>query len=202
MGHCHLISVRLEGRKKTRRTCDEDEAAIEGEEGSDAVEEVLEVDLILEEGRGAVGAAELHEPAGKIHAHLLVPEPTNKHYYNYYNNYTTRGGLDWIGRRRRNEWEQGLGKEIQPLRGIYSLEVLERELLLAGVEDVPEVLDPHRRRRRRSPEPEPEKKKKKTGSLTGNRNCGTGGFRIFFVPSLIWRNHSQTRLQSNTLFTR
>jgi len=80
--------------------------------------------------------------------------------------------------------------------------VLERELLLAGVEDVPEVLDPHRRRRRRSPEPEPEKKKKKTGSLTGNRNCGTGGFRIFFVPSLIWRNHSQTRLQSNTLFTR
>ena len=75
--------------------------------------------------------------------------------------------MDWSGRRRRNEWEQGLGKEIQPLRGIYSLEVLERELLLAGVEDVPEVLDPHRRR---SPEPEPEKKK--TGSLTGSRNCG------------------------------
>jgi len=94
MGHCHLISGRLEGRKKTRRTCDEDEAAIEGEEGSDAVEEVLEVDLILEEGRGAVGAAELHEPAGKIHAHLLVPEPTNKHYYHY--TYTTGGGLDWI----------------------------------------------------------------------------------------------------------
>jgi len=38
------------------------------------VEEVLEVDLIPEEGRGAVGAAELHEPAGKIHAHLLVPD--------------------------------------------------------------------------------------------------------------------------------
>jgi len=85
MGHCHLISGRLEGRKKDKRTCDEDEAAIEGEEGSDAVEEVLEVDLVLEEGWGAVGAAELHEPAGKIHAHLLVPEPTNKHYYNYYN---------------------------------------------------------------------------------------------------------------------
>lgn len=71
------------------------------------MEEVLEVDLVPEEGRGAVGAAELHEPAGKIHAHLLV------------------------------------------------LEVLERELLLAGVEDVPEVLHPHRRRCSwRSPEPE------------------------------------------------
>jgi hypothetical protein len=29
---------------------------------------------------------------------------------------------------------------------IYLLEVLERELLLAGVKDVPEVLHPHRRR--------------------------------------------------------
>jgi hypothetical protein len=38
---------------------------------------------------------------------------------------------------------------------IYLLEVLERELLLAGVEDVPEVLHPHRRRCSwRSPEPE------------------------------------------------
>jgi hypothetical protein len=42
-------------------TCDKDEAAVEGEEGADAVEEVLEVNLVLEEGRGAVGAAELHE---------------------------------------------------------------------------------------------------------------------------------------------
>lgn len=62
------------------------------------MEEVLEVHLVPEEGRGAVGAAELHEPAGKIHAHLLV------------------------------------------------LEVLERELLLAGIKNVPEVLHPHRRR--------------------------------------------------------
>jgi hypothetical protein len=89
--------------------------------------------------------------------------------------------------------------------------VLERELLLAGVEDVPEVLDPHRRR---SPEPEPElEKKKKTGSLTGSRNCGpavrcgrVSNFLFFFFLFFSgwrwrWRNHSQTRLQSNTLFT-
>lgn len=71
------------------------------------MEEVLEVDLVLDESRGAVGAAKLHEPAGEVDAHLLV------------------------------------------------LEVVERQLLLAGVEDVPEVLDPHRRRRVL---PEPEKK--------------------------------------------
>lgn len=41
------------------------------------------------------------------------------------------------------------------LREGDSLEVVERQLLLAGVEDVPEVLDPHRRRRVL---PEPEKK--------------------------------------------
>jgi len=45
----------------------------------------------------------------------------------------------------------GFGKGLL----IYLLEVLERELLLAGVEDVPEVLHPHRRRCSwRSPEPE------------------------------------------------
>jgi len=43
------------------------------------VEEVLEVDLVPEEGRGAVGAAELHEPAGKIHANLLVPDSSTIH---------------------------------------------------------------------------------------------------------------------------
>jgi len=38
---------------------------------------------------------------------------------------------------------------------MYLLEVLEREQLLAGVEDVPEVLHPHRRRCSwRSPDPE------------------------------------------------
>jgi hypothetical protein len=58
-----------------RLTCDEDEAAIEGEEGADAVEEVLEVDLVPDESRRAIGGTELHEPAGEIYAHLLVPEP-------------------------------------------------------------------------------------------------------------------------------
>lgn len=61
------------------------------------MEEVLEVDLVLDEGRRAVGATELHEPAGEIYTHLLV------------------------------------------------LEVVERQLLLAGVENVPQVLDPHGR---------------------------------------------------------
>ena len=58
-------------------TCDKDEAAVEGEEGADAVEEVLEVDLVPDEGRRAVGGTELHEPAGEIYAHLLVPETAN-----------------------------------------------------------------------------------------------------------------------------
>jgi hypothetical protein len=56
-------------------TCDEDEAAIEGEEGADAVEKVLEVDLVLDKSRRAIGGTELHEPAGEIYAYLLVPEP-------------------------------------------------------------------------------------------------------------------------------
>jgi hypothetical protein len=43
-------------------------------------------------------------------------------------------------------------------RNIISLEVLERELLLARVEDVPEVLHPHRSRL----SPEPEKKGRKS----------------------------------------
>jgi hypothetical protein len=106
-------------------TCDKDEAAVEGEEGADAVEEVLEVNLVLEEGRGAVGAAELHEPAGQVHAHLLVP-----------------GGAGGRGiqtsQQRRISSNHCIGSKK------ISLEVLERELLLARVEDVPEVLHPHR----------------------------------------------------------
>jgi hypothetical protein len=39
------------------------------------VEEVLEVDLVPDESRRAIGGTELHEPAGEIYAHLLVPEP-------------------------------------------------------------------------------------------------------------------------------
>lgn len=105
-------------------TCDEDEAAVEGEEGADAVEEVLEVDLVPDEGRGAVGAAELHEPAGEIYAHLLVPEPPAME--------ESAGA----GERGRGTSEQGFGD---------SLEVVERQLLLAGVENVPQVLDPHGR---------------------------------------------------------
>ena len=61
------------------------------------MEEVLEVNLVPDEGRRAVGGTELHESAGEIYAHLLV------------------------------------------------LEVVERQLLLAGVENVPKVLDPHGR---------------------------------------------------------
>jgi hypothetical protein len=108
-----------------RGTCDKDETAVEGEEGADAVEEVLEVNLVLEEGRGAVGAAELHEPAGQVHAHLLVP-----------------GGAGGRGiqtsQQRRISSNHCIGSKK------ISLEVLERELLLARVEDVPEVLHPHR----------------------------------------------------------
>ena len=44
-------------------TCDKDEAAVEGEEGADAVEEVLEVNLVPDEGRRAVGGTDLHDPA-------------------------------------------------------------------------------------------------------------------------------------------
>lgn len=56
------------------------------------MEEVLEVDLVLEECRRAIGATELHEPAGKIHAHLLVPDSTKKR--SIVINTTRR---DWIG---------------------------------------------------------------------------------------------------------
>lgn len=59
------------------------------------MEEVLEVDLVLGEGRRAVGAVHLDQPARQVHAHLLV------------------------------------------------LEVVERELLLARLQDVPQVLHPH-----------------------------------------------------------
>lgn len=107
-------------------TCDEDEAAVEGEEGADAVEEVLEVDLVLDEGRRAVGGTELHEPAGEIYTHLLVPEPPTME--------ESAGAGEGGRRTHANE------------RGFWdSLEVVERQLLLAGVENVPQVLDPHGR---------------------------------------------------------
>lgn len=40
------------------------------------MEEVLEVDLVLGEGRRAVGAVHLDQPARQVHAHLLVPSST------------------------------------------------------------------------------------------------------------------------------
>lgn len=108
--------------KQAYNTSDEDKAAIQSEEGSEAVEETLQIELVFQGTVGSVHTLKLNHPTRQIHTHPLVPTHTKFQFQNSM----------W-----RSEGNKILGLEID------LLEMMKGKSFLASFQDIPKILHSH-----------------------------------------------------------